>query len=173
MGDERLTGGDSVVHNLRQINAFLSQFDLSPADAGNFHKIIHQHQMVDRARHHVAHPRRLRAIGSYKLQGLQAAPYRRQRISQLVSEDRQEHVLAATGFTQGFFDHAGGEVFHERDDPSRGAVSAANERDAVADPDAVSAFADVRFSTTKAGMSAATICLINVMFDARSSGWIN
>ena len=115
VGDERLTGGGSVIHNLDQINAFLSQLDLPPADAGNFHKIIHQpHQMIDLARHHVAHLRRLRATGSYQLQDLQAAPDRRQRIAQFVGERGQEHVLAAIGFAQGLLcPFALGDVAHD------------------------------------------------------------
>ena len=102
LGNERLSGRDGVTHNLRQIDALLSQFDQPPGEAGNFEKVIYKSdQMAHLARHDVMHPRRFGVVDA-RSQDVQAIPDWRKWIAQFVGQHGQELVLTTVGVAQRF-----------------------------------------------------------------------
>ncbi len=103
--DERPARLDAVPDDLGEIDFLALQDDLSPHDPGNIQKIVHEaRQMARLAIDHRARPVELRVAGRMQAQDLHGAADRRQRIAQLVSEHREELILALVHFLQCFLD---------------------------------------------------------------------
>ena len=96
--DHRPAGFDGAMDHGRQVLAFLPQLDLAAGDARDVQQIVHQpHHVQQLAVHHLAGPLPAdRVVGGHADQ-LQRGPDRRQRIAQLVGQDRQELVLLPVG----------------------------------------------------------------------------
>ena len=99
--DQRTTRFHAVLHNGRQVDAFLAQRDLAAGDPRHFEQVVHQaHHVVDLAVHHVADAFADWVVLAGQPQDVQGVANRCERVSQLVGEDGKELVLAAIGVAQ-------------------------------------------------------------------------
>ena len=101
--EHRPAGVDGRAHDGREIQRFALDIDQPPRDARDFQQIVHEaNEVADLALHDGRHPRGNGVLEAAQFEELQTRQQRRQRIAQLVSERREELVLALIGETQRF-----------------------------------------------------------------------